>query len=167
MIETAIDLTDGRVRGDDIKRIITAVREMMAKEIQLLDHVAETIPLLAEDRTLMMITKGDLLDQESKVARSGLADHFQLIEIVSEKSEESYRKVLSRNGVDLDTFLMVGNSMRSDILPILTLGAPAVHIPYQYTWVHERVATDPDSDGFFRLQHVAQLPPLLKRLESR
>lgn len=167
MIETAIELTYGRIRGRDIKHIIDAVREMMAKDIQLLDHVAETIPLLAEERTLMMITKGDLLEQESKIARSGLAEQFRFIEIVSEKSEDAYRKVLQRNGVGLDSFLMVGNSMRSDILPILALGAPAVHIPYEVTWVHEQVANDPEIDGFYRLQHVGQLPPLLERLDSQ
>lgn len=166
MIETAIELTDGRVQGRDIQKIINAVREMMRKDIRLLDGVAETIPLLARDRTLMMITKGDLLEQESKIARSGLAGYFQYIEIVSTKNEEVYQKLFDRNGIATDSVLMVGNSLPSDVLPILALGAPGVHIPYKYTWSHERVELKADPDGLFRLQNITQLPRLLEQLDS-
>lgn len=166
MIETAIVLTDGRVQGHDIQRIINAVREMMRKDIRLLDQVAETIPLLSVDRTLMIITKGDLLEQESKIARSGLSEYFRYIEIVSDKNEDVYQKLLNKNGIDPDRFLMVGNSMRSDILPILALGAPAVHIPHQITWEHEQVEIESEPEGYYELQHVGQVPQLLERLES-
>ena len=167
MIETAIELTDGRVRGSDIQKIIDAVRAMMRKEIQLLDHVAETIPLLAAERTLMIITKGDLLEQESKIARSGLADHFHYIEIVSHKNEDVYRKLLQKSGVDIGRFLMVGNSMPSDILPILALGAPAAHIPHDVTWAHEQVDVQSEPHGYYELEHVGQVPRLLEQLESQ
>ena len=166
MIETAIVLTDGRVQGHDIQRIINAVREMMRKDIRLLDQVAETIPLLSVDRTLMIITKGDLLEQESKIARSGLSEYFRYIEIVSDKNEDVYQKLLNKKGIDPDRFLMVGNSMRSDILPILALGAPAVHIPHQITWEHEQVEIESEPEGYYELQHVGQVPQLLERLES-
>lgn len=167
MIETAIELTDGRVQGHDIQQIINAVRAMMRRDIHLLDQVAETIPYLARDRTLMIITKGDLLEQESKIARSGLADNFRHIEIVSDKNENVYDKLLRKNGVDVNKFLMVGNSMRSDILPILALGAPAVHIPHHITWAHEQVEIDFEPDGYYKLQHVGQVPRLLEQLESQ
>lgn len=166
MIETAIELTDGRIRGSDIQQVIDAVREMMRKEIRLLDDVAETIPLLAQDRTLMIITKGDLLEQESKIARSGLADHFRYIEIVSTKNKEVYQTLLDRNGIDINSFLMVGNSMPSDILPILALGAPAIHIPHETTWAHEQVELDSEPRGLHRLQNVGQLPKLLEQLDA-
>ena len=166
MIETAIELTNGRVRGSDIQQIIDAVRAMMSKEIRLLDQVAETIPILAQEKTLMIITKGDLLEQESKIARSGLAAYFRNIEIVSHKSEEVYRNLFAKNDIDLDRFLMVGNSMPSDILPILALGAPAVHIPHEITWEHEQVTLDTMPEGYYQLRHVGQLPHLLATIEA-
>lgn len=165
MIETAIELTDGRVQGMDIQKIIDAVKEMMSEDIRLLEGVAETIPLLAKERTLMIITKGDLLDQESKIARSGLADYFRCIEIVSSKNKEVYQKLLDRHGIDVNSFLMVGNSMPSDILPILDLGAPAVHIPYEYTWTHEQVELAADPAGLYRLENIGRLPQLLEQLD--
>jgi putative hydrolase of the HAD superfamily len=164
MIETAIELTDGRIQGRDIQKIINAVREMISRYIKLLDGVAETIPLLARDYTLMMITKGDLLDQESKIARSGLDEYFQIIEVVSTKNKDVYQKLLDRNGIDIARFLMVGNSVPSDILPVLALGAPGVHIPYQYTWSHEHVELDQDPQGLYRLQNIGQLPELLNQI---
>lgn len=167
MIETAIELTNGRIQGMDIKKIIDAVREMMRKEIRLLEGVAETIPLLAQDRTLMIITKGDLLEQESKIARSGLADHFRYVEIVSTKNKEVYQKLLHKNGIDINQFLMVGNSLPSDILPILALGAPAIHIPHATTWAHEQVDIESEPDGLFHLQNVGQVPLLLRELDPR
>jgi putative hydrolase of the HAD superfamily len=166
MIETAIELTNGRIQGDDIQRIINAVREMMSRDISLLDGVAETIPLLAQERTLMMITKGDLLDQESKIARSGLDQYFRYIEIVSTKNKVVYQKLLERNGIDVNSFLMVGNSMPSDILPVLALGAPGVHIPYRYTWSHEHMELEEEPQGLHRLGNMGQLPQLLQELDA-
>lgn len=166
MIETAIELTDGRVQGHDIQKIINAVRAMMAKEIRLLDHIAEIVPMLAAERTLMIITKGDLLEQQSKIARSGLAGYFSFIEIVSYKDEDVYRKIIQKNGIDRNRFLMVGNSMPSDILPILSLGVPAVHIPQEHTWAHEQVTIDSVPQGYYRLQDAGGLPDLLEQLDS-
>jgi putative hydrolase of the HAD superfamily len=166
MIETAIELTNGRIRGKDIQEIINAVREMISRDISLLDGVAETIPLLAQERTLMMITKGDLLDQESKIARSGLDEYFRYIEIVSTKNKEIYQKLLDKNGIDVNRFLMVGNSMPSDILPVLALGAPGVHIPYRYTWSHEHVDLEEEPQGLYHLENIGQLPRLLQELDA-
>jgi putative hydrolase of the HAD superfamily len=166
MIETAVQLTDGRIEGKDIQKIINAVREMISRDISLLDGVAETIPLLARDWTLMMITKGDLLDQESKIARSGLDEYFDYIEIVSTKNKDVYQKLLDRNGIDIGRFLMVGNSMPSDILPVLALGAPGVHIPYKITWSHEQVELEHEPQGLYRLENISQLPQLLAEVDS-
>jgi putative hydrolase of the HAD superfamily len=141
---------------------------MLQAPVELLPHVEETIVRLAASYPLMVITKGDLFDQETKIARSGLADYFTHIEIVSEKSEEAYQTLLTRHQLEPRRFLMVGNSVRSDILPIVALGGQAVHIPYHTTWVHETVTNPADlSKDYFELEHMGQLPDLIARLNSR
>ena len=125
MIETALELTEERISGSDIQTIINSAREMLAAEVELLEHVADTIPGLAAAYPLMLITKGDLRDQEMKITRSGLASHFRHIEIVSDKGRDNYEALLQRYAIPPDRFLMVGNSLRSDILPVLALGASA------------------------------------------
>jgi putative hydrolase of the HAD superfamily len=166
MIETAIELTEGRIAGSDIQIIINSAKEMLAAEIELLEHVAETIASLANNYPLMLLTKGDLRDQEQKIKRSGLARHFHHIEIVSDKSRESYDRLLRRYGIAPERFLMVGNSLRSDILPVLALGANAVYIPYPFTWVHEAAEPPPaEQPGYYELEHFGLLPGLLEELE--
>ncbi len=166
MIETAVELTEGCISGRDIQVIIDAAKEMLSTEVELLDHVAGTIPRLADSYTLMLITKGDLRDQELKIARSGLAPHFRHVEIVSDKSPESYRRLLQRHGIPPERFLMVGNSLRSDILPVLALGASAVYVPHELTWAHEVADRPPAGQpGFYELEHLGLLPGLLERLE--
>ena len=167
MIETAVELTEGRISGEDIQTIINFAREMLAADVELLEHVAETIPGLAAKYPLMLITKGDLRDQEIKIARSGLRAHFRQIEIVSDKNQDNYERLLQRSGVAPERFLMVGNSLRSDILPVLALGASAVYIPYRLTWQHELVdSPPPEQPGYYQLEHIGLLPELLVRLES-
>lgn len=167
MIETAVELTEGRVSGQDILTLVETAKAMLAADVELLDHVAATVRTLAATHTLMIITKGDLLDQESKVARSGLAASFDHIEIVSQKTPESYAAVLRRVGVTPDAFLMVGNSLRSDILPVLALGAQAVYVPCALTWAHEVVEPPPaDQPGFHEIAHLGLLPGLVQALES-
>ena len=166
MIETAIELTDGRIAGADIQRIIDAVKEMLQRDIQLLDHVQETIPRLAGQAPLMILTKGDLLDQESKIARSGLADYFDHVEIVSNKDESTYAAILRRYGVAPGRFLMIGNSLPSDVLPVAALGGQAVHIPHEITWAHETVTGRP-SAAYVELEHVGQIPGWLAGLNGR
>jgi putative hydrolase of the HAD superfamily len=113
------------------------------------------------------VTKGDLLDQETKLARSGLGGLFKGIEIVSEKNAPVYRKVMARYGVQPERFVMVGNSLRSDILPAVEAGAHAVYVPYVMSWIHERVADDALSGAnFHQIAHIRELPALLKRLET-
>jgi putative hydrolase of the HAD superfamily len=166
MIETAIELTEGRIAGSEIQRLIDLARDMLTAKVELLEHVAETLPLLAERYPLVLITKGDLRDQELKVDRSGLRPHFRHVEILSEKSAERYAALLERHGVRKERFLMVGNSLRSDILPVLELGARAVYIPHQFTWTHETAETPPEGrPGYYRLEHFGFLPRLLETIE--
>lgn len=130
MIETAIELSDGRVSGTELQRIIDLGKEMLAHPINLLPYVAQALQKLKDRYTLIVITKGDLFDQENKIARSGLAHHFSAVEIVSEKNVETYRAVFIRNGIDPAKLLMIGNSLRSDVLPVVAAGGRAVHLPY-------------------------------------
>jgi len=158
MIETAIELTDGRISGKEIQRIIDMGKEMLSRPIQLLDGVRHVLDSLEEDYTLMMLTKGDLLDQESKIARSGLSRYFQYVEIVSEKKPETYRKILYRHGLQPNEFVMIGNSLRSDILPVLESGAYAIHIPAESTWAHEQVPeADVTVNNFIKLDNILQV----------
>ncbi|MCW2245609.1 putative hydrolase of the HAD superfamily [Azospirillum fermentarium] len=159
MIETAVEVTEGAIPAHDIRALIDFGKAMLEHPVHLLDGVAEVVTALAADRPLLLITKGDLFDQESKVARSGLAAHFRAVEVVSEKDPATYARVLARHGVAPERFLMVGNSVKSDILPVLALGGQAVHIPYHLTWAHE-VAEAPAA-GYRRLDSLHGLPDLL------
>jgi putative hydrolase of the HAD superfamily len=166
MIETAIELTDGRITGAEVQSIIDSAKRMLAADVDLLDHADETLTTLAADYPLMLITKGDLHDQEAKISRSGIADRFRHVEIVSDKSTESYRALLERHRIAPDRFLMVGNSLRSDILPVLALGATAVYVPYELTWAHEAAERPPAGrSGYYELEHIGGLPELIRGLE--
>lgn len=165
MIETAIRVTDGKIGGRDIQRIVDMAKEMLQAPVQLLDHVAEVVPVLSEAYPLMIITKGDLFDQEAKVARSGLAAYFNVVEVVSDKTPNVYRALLEKYKIDPGRLLMVGNSLRSDILPVLSLGARAVYIPYPITWAHEDVlAGSGESVEYLELEHIGLLLELVATL---
>lgn len=162
LIETAIECTDQRMSAADIATIVGWAKDMLAHPVELLDGVAETIDRLAGGFRLALITKGDFFHQESKIARSGLAEHFERIEIVAEKEPASYRSILRRADVSPTAFLMVGNSLRSDVLPVLAIGGRAVHIPYHVTWEHERVADhEHDRHRYRRLGDIRDLPAFL------
>jgi putative hydrolase of the HAD superfamily len=163
MIETATELTEGRISGREISAIISYAKAMLAAPVELLDGVRETITHLAGRYRLMLITKGDLFDQESKIARSGLGDYFSQVEIVSEKNTHVYRAIIAKHGLDPRRLLMVGNSIKSDILPAVAAGARAVYVPYHTTWVHERIS-DYDATSFFEIAHMGLLPALLKEM---
>jgi putative hydrolase of the HAD superfamily len=168
LIETAIELTEGRISGAEIQGIIDLARGMLEAEVRLLDGVAEAVAALAQRFPLMIITKGDLYDQETKIARSGLGPYFRHVEIVSDKTEASYAAVLKRYQVAPERFLMVGNSLRSDILPVVRLGGQAVHIPYALTWAHEMVTeTQAGENSFLTVEHIGLLAPLVEVLAQR
>ncbi|MEZ4935787.1 MAG: HAD family hydrolase [Saprospiraceae bacterium] len=166
MIETAIELSEGKITGSEIQKIVDLGKDMLEHPIQLLPNVKVTIEQLNGDYDLMVITKGDLFDQESKVARSGLADYFSKIEIVSEKDVPTYHAVFSRNKINVQELLMIGNSLKSDILPICELGGHAIHIPFHTTWVHEKVSSH-HTNGFEygELADISLLPDYLNGLK--
>jgi len=162
-VETAIELSAGNVSAEEIKTILDLGRNMLAHPVELLDGVADTLAALAGSHRLLVITKGDLRDQERKLAKSGLAAHFQHVEIVSEKDESTYAAILRRHGIAPAEFLMVGNSVKSDILPVLALGGAGVHVPYHLTWALDHTEQVPDADGrFFQLKSLRELPALLR-----
>jgi putative hydrolase of the HAD superfamily len=165
MIETAIELTAGRIGGSDIAQIIDWSRTMLASPVELLPGVEKVVETLAQEHPLLLITKGDLFDQESKLARSGLGPNFRHIEIVRDKDASVYASILAKHNIPPSEFLMVGNSIRSDILPVLDIGGKAAHIPYAITWQHE-VASLPEAgvDGYFHLESMDALPALVARL---
>jgi putative hydrolase of the HAD superfamily len=164
-VEAAIELTKGAISAQEIREIIALGQDMLAHPVELLPGVADIVPSLARDYRLILITKGDLHHQERKVAESRLAGHFHAIEILSEKDGPAYERVLRRHGVSLAEFVMVGNSLKSDILPVLGLGGAGVHVPYHITWAHEHVETVPhDQPRFRQVARLAELPPLLPAL---
>lgn len=167
-IETAISLTNGKIEVEEIHRLIECCKEMLDHPVELIKDVRQVVQELSKNYKLLVITKGDLRDQERKVARSGLADSFDHVEVVSNKSVEDYVRVLERNRIQAEQFLMVGNSVKSDCLPLLGLGAHAAHIPYHLTWAHEHVDDPPrDHDRFHQLDELSDLPPLLKFLNAQ
>ena len=167
LIETAITITDGRISSYDIHQIINWGKEMLALPVQLLDGVATVVPQLAERYRVMVITKGDLWNQEAKVARSGLESHLEAVEVVAEKDPSTYRRVLARHGISPDKFVMVGNSLRSDIAPALELGARAVHIKFPTTWALDQVpAGFLDPDTYTEIDSMHQLLAALQDMED-
>jgi putative hydrolase of the HAD superfamily len=168
MIETALELSHGTAGADEIQQVISFARRMLSSDVQLLEGVQETLARLAIEYDLMMITKGDLFEQERKVERSGLAKYFKYIEYVGEKTPHRYQTLFVKYALDPAGFLMVGNSLRSDILPVISIGGRAVYIPYQHTWSHETdVGTELDGRKFYQIENISQLPDLLHDLSGR
>ncbi len=166
MLETAIELTDGRIPAADLQVILGWGKRMLAEPTELLDGVHQSLLDASKRYSLLLITKGDLFDQESKLARSGLAEMFSGVEILSDKTVDTYRSVLNRRGIEPGEFVMVGNSLRSDIVPVVALGARAVHIPYHVTWHHELVPEESlPSGGWHRLGTIAELSGLLGSMD--
>ena len=157
MIETAISVSDGRIEGRQVLQMIALVKDMLEAPVELLDGVDAVVPALSSSCRLMLITKGDLRDQETKLAHSGLAPYFWSVEIVQEKTAEVYRLLLAKHGIAAERFLMVGNSLRSDVLPVVALGGQAVHVPYHITWAYEHVPA-PEKRGYTELAHIGLLP---------
>ena len=160
-----IDVTAGRVPVGVIGELLDAGKQMLDHPVELLDGVTETVPLLAERWPLVLITKGDLFHQESKLARSGLLPHLDRVEIVSEKAPSTYRRILDAARVDPADFVMVGDSMRSDIEAALDVGARAIHIPGYREWALEQSGLAGPEDGrWWRLRSFRELPGLLSTL---
>ena len=165
MLETAIELTKASISATDLDVILGWGKRMLMEPTELLAGVEETLRALSERFDMLLITKGDLFDQESKLARSGLGELFLGVEILSEKNADTYRRVFQRRGINAADFVMVGNSLRSDVVPVVSLGGRAVHIPYEVTWQHEHVPEDEmPKNGWRRIPSIAELPALLDEI---
>lgn len=157
MIETAGSFSTGIAHGSVIENIIEIGHNLLQKPVELLDGVAETLDQLKDRYRLVVATKGDLLDQERKLAKSGLQDYFHHIEIMSDKRITDYQKLIRHLDCNPENFLMVGNSIKSDILPVLETGGYAAHIPYHLTWAHEQHEQKPESERFVELKNIREI----------
>jgi putative hydrolase of the HAD superfamily len=165
LIETAMELTGGEPPGRIVADILAAGREMLTHPVEPLPGVEHALAELADAYRLVLVTKGDLLHQEQKLAASGLGDFFVAVEIVSEKDARTYETVFARHGVGAQAAAMCGNSLRSDVLPALEAGAYGAHIPYHVTWAHEMAEAPLDHPRFAELASIADLPAWLRGLE--
>ncbi len=156
MVRAAIDMTEGAVPTAVIRQLVDIGGAMLVEPVHLLPHVPEVLERVGRRTRLVLITKGDLVHQTRKVTTSGLEHHFSDIEIVLEKDAEIYTKLLARFGVEAARFLMIGNSVRSDVLPVMAIGGHAVHVPYHLTWDLERV--DDHDEDVVELASIAELP---------
>ncbi|WP_395942599.1 HAD family hydrolase [Brevundimonas sp.] len=158
MIETAMELCDGGAPAEVVREIMAAGREMLAHPVETLPGVDETVAELADKYRLILITKGDLLDQERKLAASGLGERFSAVEIVSEKDRGAYERIFARHGARPAEVVMAGNSMKSDVLPAIAAGAFGVHIPYAVTWAHELADAPENEPRYVSLARIGELP---------
>lgn len=163
MIETALTLTGDTISGASLHKILEIGKSLYQHPVILLDHVATTVQALHGKYRLVLITKGDMFAQQTKIAQSNLAPFFDIIEVVSEKDEDTYHKILKRDRINPKEFIMVGNSIKSDILPVLAIGGQGVHIPYHMTWQFERAEVkDKNEKAYITLPSMKDLPALVE-----
>lgn len=165
MIETALEITEGKAPGRVIGEILAVGRELLTHPVETMPHAHEVLEALAGTYYLVLITKGDLFDQERKLAQSGLGDFFDAVEIVSDKTATTYRRVFSRNGKNPERAMMVGNSLKSDIVPAIATGAWGVFVPHELTWILEHVEKPAEAPRFREIAHLGHLPNLIETLE--
>ena len=174
MLEAAMELSSGEISSTDLRVLLDHGREMLLRPAELLPGVADVLEKLFDISPLILVTKGDLHHQERKVAGSGIANWFAAIEVVSEKDPQTYARILARHGVSPASFVMIGNSVRSDILPIVEIGGTGIHIPYSFTWGHEVVDNgttqhlerNSESARYFEADSFKELPDLIRRINS-
>lgn len=159
MIETALSINNGNIPVSVIADIIKLGKSQIDQKVEVLPGVQSGLEALKNDFRLIVATKGDLLDQERKLAKSGLGHYFHHVEVMSEKNEENYRKLLKHLDITPDKFLMIGNSLKSDIIPVINLGGHAIHIPFHTTWAHEHVDTKVEN---IRFKQVTRMPELVR-----
>ena len=157
MVEAAIKISGGTIGTEAITRIIDLGKELLNAPVENIDGVEETLKTLNGKYRLVMATKGDLLDQERKLEKSGLSKYFHHTEIVSEKNESEYRRIIKHLDIEPSEFLMVGNSLKSDILPILNIGAYGFHVPYHTTWAYEKVEKKVEHPNFRQLTKITEV----------
>ncbi len=162
MVESALEISNNEISTKNINEILLIGKNMINKPIELLDGVEEVLTTLSKKYRLILATKGDLLDQERKLERSGLTDYFHHIEILSDKKESNYAKLLNHLDIVPSEFLMIGNSLKSDILPLVNIHAHAIHVPFHTTWAHEQV-TEEETNGkqYKTVKSLKNIIPLL------
>jgi putative hydrolase of the HAD superfamily len=166
LVETAIEVTEGNIPAAVIADILAAGREMLWHPVETLPHVTETLEGLADRYRLVLITKGDLFDQERKLAQSGLGDFFDAIEIVSDKDRSTYERIFTQHGDGPRHAVMVGNSLKSDVVPAIEAGSWGVFVPHELTWVLEHVDEPVSSSRFRRIETLRALPEVLAEISS-
>lgn len=162
MVEVALELSNNTVSNQTINKILDIGKEMLSKPVELLDDVEFVLQELSKKYKLIVATKGDLLDQERKLEKSGLLDYFHHIEVLSDKKEANYSKLLNHLDINPSEFLMIGNSLKSDILPLVNIKSNAIHIPFHTTWVHEQVkASETNGKVYKTITKLKELTNLL------
>ena len=164
MIETALEMTGGQVNPSVIAEILGFGRQMLQNPVETLPHVHETLEALAGKYRILLITKGDLFDQERKLAQSGLGEYFDAVEIVSEKTPQTYGRIFERHTDGAEHSMMVGNSLKSDVVPVIAAGGWGVHVPHELTWVLEHEAAPEDNPRFRRIADLSGLMPQLGQI---
>ncbi|ODN70580.1 HAD family hydrolase [Methylobrevis pamukkalensis] len=164
MIETAIEITEGRVPAATIAEIMSYGRAMSEHPVETLPHVHETLAEISAAFRIVLVTKGDLFDQERKLAQSGLGDYFDAVEIVSDKTPDVYRRIFERHGDGPARSMMVGNSLKSDVIPAIEAGGHGVHVPHQLSWGLEHAEAPTDEARFHVLAHLGELQDLVRRI---
>ena len=166
MIETALDVTEGRAPGHVVGEILAIGRDLLSHPVETMPGVGDVLESLAGSHTLVLITKGDLFDQERKLAQSGLGDFFHAVEIVSDKNAATYRRLFSKHAGAPEQAMMVGNSLKSDVVPALAVGAWGVFIPHALTWILEHVEKPADAPRFRELPEIADLVSLIRDIDQ-
>ena len=162
MVEMALELSNYTISNQVIAKIIAIGKRMIHEKVELLDGVEDVLKNLSQNYRLIVATKGDLLDQERKLEKSGLLKYFHHIEVLSDKKEANYTKLLQHLDIEPSEFLMIGNSLKSDILPLVNIGAKAIHVPFHTTWQHEQVQVNTqESKSYVTLEHIIDLLKLL------
>lgn len=161
MIEAALKVSENTISTEAIEKIIGFGKELLNEPIELLDDVKEVLEALKGHYRIVVATKGDLLDQERKLKKSGLSHYFHHIEVMSEKKEEDYRKLIRHLDIPPAEFMMIGNSLKSDVIPVLNIGGHAIHVPYHTTWAHEHVEINLEHENFRHVEYLKEVLPLL------
>ncbi len=154
MIESALELSNNEVSQATLNKILHLGKEMISHPVEVLDGVVEVLQRLQGKYRLLVLTKGDLLDQERKLERSGLSEYFHHVEVLSDKKESNYQNLLNHLEIDVKEFLMIGNSLKSDVLPLVNLGARAVHVPFHTTWQHEEVSIEDNKHNYLTINKL-------------
>lgn len=162
MIEAALAISNNTISNEIVEKIIQYGKELLEKPIELIDGVEETLEALTGKYKLVVATKGDLLDQRRKLHNSGLGRYFHHIEVMSDKQEKDYSDLVNRLDIRPSQFLMVGNSLKSDVLPVLGIGGHAIHIPFHTTWAHERIDYKVEHDNFRDFERISDIIPLFE-----